>query len=119
MLAFGDKAMWYEPAAMSVLEQYGIEHYDWPIQIVKIQDALALREFGPRQKPLSLYEYCVALYSEAGMTVIDPFAGSGSVLVACERMGREYHGSEVDPSQSALLLERADGMGLDVTLDAI
>jgi len=36
----------------------------------------------PTQKPLSLMQYLIRTYSNEGDTILDPFAGSGSTLVA-------------------------------------
>ena len=50
----------------------------------------------PTQKPLSLMEWCLH-YVPRAKTVLDPFAGSGTTLVACQRMGRHGTGIERDP----------------------
>jgi site-specific DNA-methyltransferase (adenine-specific) len=39
----------------------------------------------------------VALFSSKGETVVDPFLGSGTTLVACARQGRKGVGIEADP----------------------
>jgi adenine-specific DNA-methyltransferase len=41
-----------------------------------------------------------------GGRVLDPFAGSGSTLVAAERNGREAVGAEIDPKYVRLATER-------------
>ena len=35
--------------------------------------------------------------SRRGEIVFDPFAGSGSTLIACERLGRRCFAVEIDP----------------------
>ena len=42
----------------------------------------------PTEKPVFLLEYLLALYSNPGDTVLDPFAGSGSTGEACLILGR-------------------------------
>jgi len=42
----------------------------------------------PHRKPVELIEEFLRLHTQAGDIVLDPFSGSGSTLVACERSGR-------------------------------
>ena len=49
----------------------------------------------PTQKPVRLAERILALISEPGDTIYDPFMGSGSFGVACVNTGRKYVGSEM------------------------
>ena len=49
-------------------------------------------------KPLALMERAIRNSSQDGDFVLDPFAGSGSTLIACERTGRVCAGIEVDPA---------------------
>jgi DNA modification methylase len=37
------------------------------------------------------------LRSAKGATVLDPFIGSGTTLIACEEIGRTCYGVELDP----------------------
>ena len=49
------------------------------------------------QKPLALVERALQNSSEEGDLVLDFFLGSGTTLVACERLGRRCYGMELDP----------------------
>ena len=44
----------------------------------------------PTQKPLALYERIILASSDAGMVVLDPFAGCATTPVAAERLGRRW-----------------------------
>ena len=48
----------------------------------------------PTVKPIALMEYLVKLVSREGALVLDPFAGSGSTLIACKNLNRKYIGFE-------------------------
>lgn len=48
----------------------------------------------PTQKPLGLYLDFVGDFSDPGETVLDPFMGSGTTLVAAKRLGRRAIGIE-------------------------
>lgn len=47
-------------------------------------------------KPLGWMEWCVELVTQPGQTVIDPFAGSATTLVAARNLGRKAIGIERD-----------------------
>jgi DNA modification methylase len=48
-------------------------------------------------KLVSLFEYQVRTSSRVGQLVLDPFGGSGTTVIACERMGRVARTVELDP----------------------
>lgn len=60
----------------------------------------------PTQKPVRLMSEIVALFSDEGQTVCDPFAGSGTTGVACAQLGRRFVGVERDPKYYELACER-------------
>jgi DNA modification methylase len=47
-------------------------------------------EGHPTVKPASLLRYLVRLVTRPGQIVLDPFAGSGSLGVACAKEHRDY-----------------------------
>lgn len=47
-------------------------------------------------KPVELMEKAIVNSSRPGDTVLDPFSGSGSTLIACERTGRICRTIELD-----------------------
>lgn len=60
----------------------------------------------PTQKPAGLMRYLVALAGPAGGVVLDPFAGSGTTLVATRAMGRRGIGIERSPETCDLIVGR-------------
>ncbi|MEJ5292110.1 MAG: site-specific DNA-methyltransferase [Candidatus Methanosuratincola sp.] len=70
----------------------------------------------PTQKPLALVRKLVGAFSFPGDSVLDPFAGSGTTLVACRELGRDCVGIEIDPEYAALIRRRA---GLEDELQAM
>lgn len=60
----------------------------------------------PTQKPIALLRYLLALLSSPGATVLDPFAGSGSVGVAAIELQRVPILVEMNPDYYATATER-------------
>lgn len=60
-------------------------------------------------KPLPLVQDLVA---RVGGLVYEPFSGSGTTMVACERLGRPCRAVELTPGYAAISIERLSGMGL-------
>jgi site-specific DNA-methyltransferase (adenine-specific) len=60
----------------------------------------------PTQKPVRLAERLLALISDPGDTIYDPFMGSGSFGVACINTGRKYIGSEMKPEYFEIACKR-------------
>lgn len=69
----------------------------------------------PTQKPVDMLDYILRGLSNPGDTILDPFVGSGSTLVACHRTGRkgigfELHGEYFEMAKARLERETAQGV---------
>lgn len=60
----------------------------------------------PTVKSTALMSWLIKLVCHEGGTVLDPFAGSGSTLVACLRTGREGIGIEISEEYNAIAQRR-------------
>jgi hypothetical protein len=60
----------------------------------------------PTQKPVGLVEQCLRNSTAPGDLVYEPFCGSGSTLLAAERLGRRCYALEIDPRYVQVALER-------------
>ena len=60
----------------------------------------------PTQKPLALAERILRASSEAGALVLDPFAGSGTVGEAAEKLGRRYLLIDENPEAISVMQQR-------------
>jgi hypothetical protein len=58
----------------------------------------------PNQKPIAVIEWVLGWLD--GETVLEPFLGSGSTLLACERSKKTCYGSEIDPRYVDVCLRR-------------
>jgi DNA modification methylase len=61
----------------------------------------------PTQKPVALMEWCLGFLPDA-QTILDPFMGSGTTLVACAKLGRKGIGIELDPGYFDIACRRVE-----------
>jgi hypothetical protein len=67
----------------------------------------------PTQKPLELLERVIAVSSNPGDVVLDPFCGCGTALVAAQKLDREWVGIDVTYLSIAVMRARLkDSFGL-------
>ena len=62
--------------------------------------------FHPTQKPVAILSAIVGEYVKGGGEVFDPFAGSGTTLVACQNLNRKCYAIEISENYCAVILER-------------
>ena len=62
----------------------------------------------PTQKPLSLVSAFVQDFTKQGNTILDPFMGSGTTLVACAKLGRAAIGIERSPEHFEIACRRVE-----------
>ena len=60
----------------------------------------------PAMMPLSLARRCIAITSQEGDVVLDPYAGSGTTLLAAQELGRTWAGIELKPGYVDLIERR-------------
>lgn len=82
----------------------------------------------PTVKPVAMIAEAIKDASPRGGIILDPFLGSGTTLLACEKVGRRCHGIEYEPSyvdvairrwqqftgQDAFLVGQSDGASPDL-----
>ena len=65
-----------------------------------------LLELHPTVKPVALIADAILNSTCRGETVLDPFLGSGSTLIAAEKVGRRCRGIELDPTYVDTIIRR-------------
>ena len=63
-------------------------------------------DLHPTMKPVELVERAIRNSSRPGDLVLDPFGGSGSTLIACEKSGRRARLIELDPKYCDVIVSR-------------
>ena len=69
-------------------------------------DRASKNEYHPTQKPVALSERANRNSSPKEGIVLDPFLGSGSTLIACEKTNRKCYGMEIDPHYCDVIVKR-------------
>ncbi len=69
-----------------------------------IQCARTGNNFHPTEKPLELMRKIIA--ANVGDTILDPFAGSGTTIVAAKELGRSGTGIEISPKYCEIARKR-------------
>ena len=64
-----------------------------PVDVISVQRVLPNKLTHPNEKPIDLIRQLIE--SQEAKSVLDPFCGSGSTLVACKELGIDYCGIEI------------------------
>lgn len=72
----------------------------------------------PTQKPVEIYTRALDHHTNAGEYVYEPFAGSGTSIIACEKLQRRSLSMELDPKYCDVIIQRWQNFtGLEATLE--
>ena len=66
-----------------------------------------IKSLHPTQKPVSLMVWCLQQSKTTG-TVFDPFIGSGTTAIACERLNRRWIGIEIEERYCEIAAKRIE-----------
>ncbi|PHK93851.1 DNA methylase N-4 [Pseudoroseomonas rhizosphaerae] len=77
-------------------DQGNVWHFDKP----------ARNDLHPTMKPVALVERAIRNSSKQRDTVLDPFGGSGTTMIAAERTGRRAVLLELDPAYADVIVRR-------------
>ncbi len=79
-----------------------------PIDVIRVQRVDSAKLVHPYQKPAKLFVPMIEASTNPGDTILDPFAGSGSISVACEALGRHCIGLDLDRDYLKIAKHRID-----------
>ena len=80
--------------------------YDW-WNINQVKNVSKDKTEHPCQMPLEVMENIIKLLPE-DKVILDPFAGSGTTLLACKNLGRKYIGIEIDNKYIEIINKRLE-----------
>ena len=87
------------------------EFMDWTNGLWTFNGERRKRTCHPAPFPVELPLRCMKLFSFIGDTVLDPFMGSGSTLVAASQCHRKSIGIEIDPGYCDFAVSRIEKAG--------
>lgn len=64
------------------------------------------KRLHPTQKPVKLFNQIIKDFTQENDTILDPFLGSGSTLIACEQTNRICYGCEIDEHYCSVIIKR-------------
>ena len=64
------------------------------------------KDIHPAAFPAVLAKRIIQVYTNQGQAVADPFAGTGTVLMVCEHLGRKSYNMEISPAYCDLIVQR-------------
>lgn len=79
--------------------------FDCPAKRVIINSNTGNR-IHPTQKPVALYQWLLKNYAKQGDKILDTHLGSGSSAIACDIMGFDFTGFEIDKDYYEAALDR-------------
>lgn len=82
------------------------EFMEWTNGVWNFSGESKKRVGHPAPFPIELPRRCIKLFTFVGDTVLDPFLGSGSTLIACALSNRKGIGIDVDKSYCELAMKR-------------
>lgn len=63
-------------------------------------------DLHPTMKPVELFAYLIGNSSKKGETVLDLFAGSGTIIISCEQTDRAAYAMELDERYADVIVKR-------------
>ena len=78
----------------------------WEIPTQPVKRVNGELDDHPAMMPLSLARRCIGITSRKDSVVLDPYAGSGTTLLAASELGRKWVGIEIKPTFVDLIKRR-------------
>lgn len=100
------KKRWKKTSGTRISDITREEFIEWTNGVWSFTGESKTRVKHPAPFPVELPKRCIKLFSFVGDTVLDPFLGSGSTLIACVLTNRKGVGIEIDERYCEIARQR-------------
>ncbi len=100
------KKRWKKTSGTRISDITREEFIEWTNGVWSFMGESKTRVKHPAPFPVELPKRCIKLFSFVGDTVLDPFLGSGSTLIACVLTNRKGIGIEIDERYCEIARQR-------------
>ena len=83
-----------------------VTNEQWAVQEINAPDGRQGDRYHAWQKPMEIAERFIRHSTKAGDMVYDPFACTGTFLLAAAKLGRESYGIEINPANAEIAIKR-------------
>ena len=101
MPSFGDGELCYSSSSRKSITKFVLPYWGH-------QKAGELERISPCQKPVKLYEWLLTNYAKAGDKILDTHGGSFSSAIACNNIGFDFTGIELDKDYYDAAVKRVE-----------
>ncbi len=102
--------IWYSNELILVYDFGGLQKNigtnDFSYSVFESRTIPEAKEGHPTTKPIDLMSWLIKHYSKKDQIILDLFGGSGSTLIACEKLNRVCYMMEIDPIYIDVIIER-------------
>lgn len=100
------KKQWKKPSRGRKSDITREEFLEWTNGVWNFSGESRKKVGHPSPFPVELPRRCIKLFSFVGDTILDPFLGSGTTLIACSQNGRKGTGVDIDADYCELAKQR-------------
>jgi len=114
-----EKSIRSKDGSMKTTSSATYTHHQLPSVLIQTPELSDIRKMHPAIYPVAFPQSYIEAMTNELEIVIDPFLGSGSTLIACEKLSRICYGMEIDPHYCDVIIKRwEDFTGQTATLEA-